>query len=205
MQRLSPPNASLALNVDQRVLLQSVSWAEYQAILRMRGERGGVRVAYLEGVLELMSPSEGHESTKTKWARLLEMLALQEGLVFEGRGSWTLKLRKEESGAEPDECYFVGHTKGKVPDLALEVSWSTGGVDKLEIYRRLGVREVHLWERGEVSVHVLRRGRYRRVTRSEVWPGLDLGLVARCLKYRTQTAALEALLAELRQHRHKRH
>jgi Uma2 family endonuclease len=205
MDKQALPDPDHAPDIDQRVMLRNVSWREFEALVRMKGENGAVRVAYLEGALELMSPSEGHEATKKKWARVLEMLALDEAIVFEGRGSWTLKRRKEESGAEPDECYFVGHAQGKVPDLALEVTWTSGGLDKLEIYRRLGVREVHFWERGQITVHVLRRGSYRRSARSEVWPGLDLDLIARCLRQPTQTAAVQALLSELRRRKRGRH
>jgi Uma2 family endonuclease len=198
MEALSPPDAELAANVDQRVMFWNVSWDAFEAFLRMKGESSGVRVAYLEGALELMSPSEGHESTKTKWARILEALAEEVGVLFEGRGSWTLKRRREETGAEPDECYFVGHAEGKVPDLALEVVWTSGGLDKLEICRRLGVREVHVWERSRISVHVLRRGGYVPAESSEVWPELDLSLVARCLKRPTQTEAVRLLRSALR-------
>ncbi len=34
--------------VDQRVRLHEVGWREYEALLAMRGEQGGVRVTYLE-------------------------------------------------------------------------------------------------------------------------------------------------------------
>jgi Uma2 family endonuclease len=56
-----------------------------------------------------------------------------------------------------DECYIVGPDQNKeVPDLALEVVWTSGGLDKLEIYRRLGVGEVWIWKDGRITVHALR-------------------------------------------------
>jgi len=70
------------------------------------------------------------------------------GIQLEGVGSWTLKSSREERGAEPDEGYTVGRVvgddedDGDCPDIAIEVVWTAGGLDKLEIYRRLGVREV---------------------------------------------------------------
>ena len=57
----APPNPAL---IDQRVLLSGVAWSDYQRLLDLRGDRAGPRMTYLEGVLELMSPSVGHESLK---------------------------------------------------------------------------------------------------------------------------------------------
>ena len=41
------------------------------------GDAAGVRMYYLEGEIELMSPSRGHESNKKTLARLLELWALE--------------------------------------------------------------------------------------------------------------------------------
>jgi len=41
------------------------------------------------------------------------------------------------------------------PDLAIEVVGSSGGIDKLEIYRKLGVREVWYWQRRRITPYVL--------------------------------------------------
>ena len=44
----------------------------------------------------------------------------------------------------------------------------------LEIYRRLGVREVWRWRGGQISVHRLRGQRYTAVSQSLALPGIDL-------------------------------
>lgn len=201
MSLLIPPTEEEVRNVDQRVILHGVSWKTYQAILAARGDRSAPRIAYLEGELEIMSPSEGHEGVKKKWARLIEAWCEEMGIPLQGYGSWTLKRRKEERGVEPDECYVVGRRKASVPDLALEVTWSYGGLDKLEIYRRLGVREVQLWEDGAISVFASRGGEYLRIARSEVLPTLELELIARHLKMRWQDQAVSSLRKAVRRRR----
>src|SRR3990172_7582412 len=93
--------------VDQRTLLHQIDWEQFEALLAMRGDRAGPRLAYLDGELEFMSPSELHESLKTMWARLLEAWSEEANIELEGRGSWTLKTSpKKKGGLEPDECYF---------------------------------------------------------------------------------------------------
>jgi len=190
--------AVLERSVDQRVMLRSVCWDDYEAALTMRGESSAVRIAYLEGVLELMTPSRDHETLKKKLARLVEAYAEELGLELEGYGSWTLKRREEERGAEPDECYSIG-IAGEVPELAIEVIWTSGGLDKLEIYRRLGIREVWVWRGGEIAVFALRGHRYEAIARSQVLPQIDLDLVRSLLDTPSQSVALRELRARLRQ------
>jgi Uma2 family endonuclease len=196
----SPPAIDPALlerSVDQRVILRRVAWRDYEAALAMRGESAAVRIAYLEGVLEIMTPSRDHETLKKKLARLVEAYAEELGIELEGYGSWTLKRREVERGAEPDECYSIG-IAGEVPDLAVEVIWTSGGLDKLEIYRGLGVREVWVWQKSELAAFALRGERYERIQRSELLPQVDLELVRSLLDAPSQTAAVRELRTRLR-------
>ena len=58
-------------------------------------------------------------------------------------GCRALKNAPGQAGAEADECFIVGPDARKErPDLAIEVVVSHGGIDKLAIYARLGIREV---------------------------------------------------------------
>jgi Uma2 family endonuclease len=162
---------------DQRVVVYGVSWAHYETHLAMRGERAVPRIAYLRGTLELMSPSRDHERITSWIGRLIEVYAEERDIQLAPYRSWTLK-HPEQAGAEPDECYLFGadETKDR-PDLVIEVVWTSGGVDKLEIYRALGIAEVWFWIHDRIEVHALHDGRYERVDRSHWLPALDLVLL----------------------------
>jgi len=189
--------------VDQRVYLRGVSWDDFEKLLAIKGDDLVPRVAYLEGTLELMTPSEDHEALKKRIARLLEAYAEELGIELEGIGSWTLKRQREKRGVEPDECYSIGRVRAKMPDLAIEVNWTSGGIDKLDIYRGLGVREVWMWDQGQIVVFALRGAAYERLTRSEILPQLDIGLIQSALDAPTQTAAVRELRLQLRNTRPK--
>jgi hypothetical protein len=88
----------------------------------------------------------------------------------------TMRLAPKERGAEPDECYAVG-AKKDAPDLAIEVVWTSGGLDMLESYRGLGVVEVWVWEEHRISVHALRMGAYVALEASEILPDVDLRFI----------------------------
>ena len=183
---------------DQRVVTHGVPWTHYEAQLALRGEHPVPRIAYLEGALELMSPSKEHERIKSYLGRLIEAYALERGIDLSPYGAWTLKNAQALSGLEPDECYLVGDQGRDVPDLAIEVAWTSGGIDKLEIYRRLGVKEVWLWKASRIEVHALRAGRYDIVTRSVLFPDLDVSSLSSYLEYPTVTRAVVAFRETLR-------
>jgi len=185
--------------VDHRVLLHEVPWEQYEDLLRLRGERAVPRLTYLRGELEIMSPSRDHESIKKVWARLLEAYAEEAQIELVGCGSWTVKSRPEERGLEPDECYVLGvRPEATAPDLALEVIWTSGLLDKMEVYRGLHVREVWIWRDDRIEIDVLRADQYERQARSELLPALDLELLSGFLRREDQTTAVREYRAALR-------
>jgi Uma2 family endonuclease len=187
---------------DKIVLLSGATWADYQRHLEMRGDQSAPRIAYLEGVLEIMSPSLSHENLKSLIGRLVEVWCLERDIDFRTLGSWTLEKKEESRGVEPDECYvFASTAEPKRPDLAIEVIWTSGGLDKLDIYRKLEVREVWFWRRGRLTVHSLRGDRYQDVPQSEVLPGIDLDELARFLDRPTTSQAIREYRASLQQRR----
>jgi Uma2 family endonuclease len=170
---------------DHRVVLAGATWEHYELELAMRGEKSVPRLAYLEGAMELMSPSRDHERITSYLGRLIEVFAELHDIELSPYRSWTLK-NERSAGAEPDECYIIGEDQSKArPDLVIEVIWTSGGLDKLEIYRRLGIDEVWFWIDGRLEIHALRDGGYERAPRSRWLPGLDLELVCTFLDRRS--------------------
>jgi Uma2 family endonuclease len=84
------------------------------------------------------------------------------------------------------------------PDIAVEVIWTSGGIDKLEVYRKLGVREVWFYERGTLRFFTLREERYAGIERSELLPGADPELFVRRMAAPSQSEAIQLLCGALR-------
>jgi Uma2 family endonuclease len=185
---------------DKIVVLRRATWADYQRLLEMRGDASSPRIAYLEGELEIMAPSRPHESIKSVIGRLVEVWCLEHDIEFGTYGSWTLESKETASGAEPDECYVFGDVSEPVrPDLAIEVVWTSGGIDKLALYARLEVREVWFWRRGRLTVHVLRGDAYEEAASSQVLAGIDLAELARYLERAPTSRAIRDYRDALRQ------
>jgi Uma2 family endonuclease len=188
---------------DNIVRLHDVDWANWQRLLAMRGEHSAPRLAYLKGEVEIMSPSRSHASIKSVIGRLVETYCLEHEIPFRPLGGWTLESEPDERAVEPDECYIFGAEDASRPHLAIEVVWTSGGIDKLEIYRKLDVAEVWYWKRGVLTPYSLRTDgpdapRYEPVTASLVLPGIDLAQLATFLDQPTAYDAIRAYRAALR-------
>ena len=160
------------------VLLYDVSWEQLEQLdINLAGT--GARLTYLDSILEIMSPlSDEHEDSKKTVAMLVEVYMRTKNIRFYSRGSATLGKRENKTRREPDESYNLG-TKKSIPDLILEITVTSGGINKLEIYKRLGIPEVWFWEDGLLSVYCLQAGEYQKVTKSFLLPELDLELLAK--------------------------
>jgi Uma2 family endonuclease len=180
------PAGEYVPTADQRVILANVSWEHYEVQLALRADKSVPRLAYLEGAMELMSPSKDHERITSYLGRLIEVFAEEHEIEISPYRSWTLKTGSNRAGGEPDECYIVGADQAKDrPDFVIEVVWTSGGIDKLEVYSRLGIAEVWFWIDGKLQFHVLRAGSYERAAQSSFLPGLDPELLCSFLDRRS--------------------
>ncbi|MBE9136991.1 Uma2 family endonuclease [Nodosilinea sp. LEGE 07088] len=191
---------------EERRVFSQVSWQQYEALLADLGEKSPYRVHFLAGDLEIVAPSRRHESGKTRIGDLLLIYFLETNTEYFPMGSTTLRRPERQAGGEPDESYCIGLDK-EFPDLAIEVIVTSGSINRLELYRRLGVREVWFWQSvGEASRNENRLALYHRredaqfaatagyeaIARSELLPGLDIELLTRCLQNPNPLAAARA-------------
>ncbi|WP_334741424.1 Uma2 family endonuclease [Nostoc sp.] len=137
---------------ESPLLFEELTWREFKAVEQLL-DRPGYRLSFLDGVLEILRmPGEPHETVKKRVAALLELYLLMAGFDFTPTGSMTLE---SESGAvkrEADESYKLAPGRMR-PDLAIEVVFTSGGINKLEAYKRLLIPEVWFWEDGVLEVY----------------------------------------------------
>lgn len=184
-------------DVDQLVVMNGVDWRTYGA-LRELIDSPGIRMTYLNGALEIMSPSRRHEHEKKTIARMIEVFALERDFPLRGYGSTTFRAEARERGLEPDECYCVGHELGDAPDIALEIVITSGGINKLEVYRGLGVAEVWIFKEGRFRLFSLQADEYQSVEKSALVPDLDFAAIEELVKLDDQHAAVKAFRDRLR-------
>lgn len=182
---------------DSCLTLKGVSWSQFESLEAAFESVGGIKFAYLDGILEIMTVSPEHEDTKSTIGILLEAYLREKGIRSYRRGGPTLGSKEQGARKEPDESYNL-QTKKAIPDLAIEVIFTSGGIDKLQLYKRLGIPEVWFWEDGVLSIYCLRE-EYEQVDRSELLPDLDIALLVRYISYFDQYDAVTEFIKALRE------
>ena len=168
----------------QTVVLEKISWDEFEAILEDLGESRGSRIAYDQGKLEIMTPLPEHEVNKVYLSNFLEILLEELDIEFCPLGSTTFKNQAMFKGIEPDSCFYIQNelaVRGKdrldltvdpPPDLALEVDITNRSHP--EIYQSLGVSELWQYKRGELKFLLLVNGKYVDSQTSANFPNFPL-------------------------------
>lgn len=177
---------------DQRIIHHGRTWEQFKLIQKGFEGSPGIRLFYYNGMIEILMPGEDHEFFKTIIGFLIELFLVEQGIEFIPAGSMTQE-RQGTASAQADESYWVGEKK-HVPDLSIEVIFTSGGPNKLERYKALGVPEVWFWEDGLFTLYHLRDKDYERIYRSELLAltDLDIDLLARCVLI-AQTSRVEAV------------
>lgn len=196
-----PPAAIATPDKVAPLLFEGLTWREFKAIEQLL-DRPGYRLSFLDGVLEIRRrPGEPHETVKKRLAALLELYLLMAGFDFTPTGSMTLESEGGAVKREADESYKLAPGRDR-PDLAIEVVFTTGGVNKLEAYRRLRIKEIWFWEDGVLEVYHLRGTgdalSYEKVSTSEEVSGIDLPLLLRCVNMANHVEAVKTFQRSLR-------
>ncbi len=184
--------------IHEAQVFPNVGWPQFEAIDRAFDAIPGVRLRYLDNALEIMPISEDHEDFKAILRLLLEAYLRANGIRFYARGGPSLGDEALGARSEPDEAYNLGSRK-PYPDLVLEVVITSGGIDKLEGYRRMGVAEVWFWEDGVLNLYGLRDdgSGYDQLNQSRLLPDLPLDLLCRYVTYHDQFDAVDEFLRQL--------
>ena len=166
---------------EQRLILPGYySWEQFEAIESLMADSSGLRITYLDGWIEFMTLGEAHETISCLLNFLIQLYFCEMGIEYIPVGSATRRNRAKDVSFEPDESYYIGEKK-EHPNLAVEVTMTSGSTNKLAKYLRLRIPEVWFWENNQLDVYGLREDNYEQVSRSELLPELDLELLVRCV------------------------
>ncbi|MGG6238551.1 Uma2 family endonuclease [Nodosilinea sp. AN01ver1] len=174
--------ATLLQSSSQHITLQHVSWSTYQALLQDMGDHRAARLAYDQGTLEIIMPSDLHEVLNRLLDRIITALTEELDLKIKAYGSTTLEREDLEQGVEPDSCYYIQnadqistlqldlHTNPP-PDLAVEVDITSSSQRRFTIYQQLQIPEVWQYtQRRGLIFYALVGGQYVECEVSPTFP-----------------------------------
>ena len=189
IQTLEKPRSS----ADNVTVYHDRTWEQFKHIQKGLEGSPGVRLTFHKGVVEIFIPGQPHEIFKKIIASLLEAFFLHWRVKVVPTGSVT----QEQEGiasAQADESYCFESTKF-IPDLSIEVIFTSGSATKLKRYQALGVPEVWFWEDGLFTLYYLGENGYTRIYKSQIpeLAKLDFELLTQCV-LAGETDWLEAVL-----------
>lgn len=177
------------------ILLNNVSWNEYEMFLEDFEERAGWRLAYDGGKLEIMPPLMMHEDPSVSTDNFVRAYCDYFDLNLQSAGSTTFRRKLKEKGVEPDACFYIqsadkviGKIKSldpknyPVPDVAVEVDITHDSLDKFPIYAALGVPELWLYDGDDLTFYELAGEKYQPISNSVALPLLSSETLAEFLK-----------------------
>ena len=170
----------------QTLLLRNVGWIEFEAILTELGNHRSQRIAYDQGLLEIMAPLPEHEYFKETLGDAVKDIAEELAVDYESYGSTTWRQQAQQAGLEPDNCFYFqneAQVRGKLtfdlsqdppPDLALEIDITHRSLNRFPIYARLGVPELWCYDQGQLRIYQLQDAAYLQVDHSQIFPNLNI-------------------------------
>lgn len=184
---------SFTMQKADRVVLQNISWQQFENLLKDLGDHRAARLAYDQGTLEIMTPLPEHEYYKEVIGIAVQDIAEELELDYESLGSTTWKRESRLAGVEADNCFYFQNEaliRGKLefdltqdppPDLVLEIDLSSKSLNRFPIYARLGVPEIWCYDTGELKIYQLQNGDYGEQI-SLVFPNLAVKEIPRLIK-----------------------
>jgi Uma2 family endonuclease len=190
------------------VVLHSVSWQTYQALLADMGEHRAARLAYKHGILEIKMPSKLHELINRLLERIVNTLTEELGMSVFSLGSTTFAQEEAEQGVEPDSCFYIqnaervnpedDHPPLIPPDLVVEVDITSSSRSRLHIYRIMGVPEIWRYNRQGFAILQLRESEYVECETSLTFPKISAEFLRALIEQGKQAKNQNAVIRELR-------
>ena len=174
-----------AASSSQRVILQNISWQTFENILAEMGDHHATRLAYDQGILEIMTPLMPHEHNKRLIEKLIDNLAEELNLNLKSSDSVTCKRQDLLQGVEPDSSFYIQNeqvmrqkqnldlTQDPPPDLVIEVDYTSSSVD-MPIYQALGIPEVWRYNEPVMQIYQVREDVYVACDVSPTFANLPL-------------------------------
>lgn len=187
-------NTSLA--AEQRVILQNISWQTFKTMLAEMGDERGFRIAYDDGIVEIITPLMPHESSNRLIEVFIGVLCEELGLELRRSGSLTMTRDDLRRGAEPDSSYYIQNESqvrslenidlaaDPPPDLVLEVEYSRPKIDKLRLYASMNVPEFWRYDGNVLRIYTLQAGEYTQVDPSSTFAPVPVTEIPRFLQER---------------------
>lgn len=189
---------------ETRTVLKNISWLTFKAMLADMGNERNSRLAYDNGIVEIMTPLMPHEHSNRLIEGFILVLCEEMGLEVKTTGSLTLTRDDLEKGGEPDSSYYIQHeylvrnkenidlNQDPPPDLVLEVDYSKPKIDKLSLYAAMGIPEFWRYNGTKLRVYTLTENQYSEVELSPTFAPVSVRYIPQFIEESKKIGQLAA-------------
>lgn len=203
------PIQTIHLSPGSHLLIENISWEQYEALLDELGEDRHIpRINYYGTILELMAPLPIHERPHRIIGYIVTALLDAQERAWEDFGSTTFKKPKQ-AGLEPDTCFYIQNaervrnrqrldmTTDPPPDLAIESDVTSKTT--LDAYAAISVPEVWVYENATLKIYILQSSSYVQSSNSATFPDIPVVEMVPRLVQQAFQEGTSKMLRELRQ------
>ena len=181
---VTKPISKIELTPGSKIKIDDVSWLEFEGLLEEFGERRTVRMAYHQGILEIMAPLPEHERSIVVISDLVKIILRVKNKSWESLRSTPLKRQDMAVGVEPDDCFYIENYQAVIgkyrldlnvdppPDLAIETDITS--LTEIRAYERLKVPEVWIYSNETLNIYRFQGNQYIESHTSSIFPELSI-------------------------------
>ena len=178
------PISQLSLSPGSVVTIADINWWELEQILVELGEKRSSKIAYYQGVLQVMVPLPEHEKNTVIIGDIVKLILNLQGREWECLRSTTYKNELKRVGIEPDDSFYIEHREAVIgkkrlnletdppPDLAIEIDLTSRTQESA--YLALRVPELWIYDQNKLRIFCLENDRYQESNQSLIFPGFPL-------------------------------
>ena len=175
----------ISLDPGDELILRFRTWEDYEALLKRREDKAGLRIRYNSKTQEIriISPLPKHANNADLIADLVKALLRQAEKDWDAFTPVTLK-RINRQGIEPDYCFYIDNRDrilGKeridletdpAPDLAIEIDLTS--TTKPEDYQAISPVELWIYRQNQLLIYHFDFQQYQESQNSRWFPNYDL-------------------------------
>lgn len=189
---------------ETRTLLQNISWQTFKTMLAEMGDERNSRLAYDNGIVEIMTPLMPHENSNRIIEGFVLVLCEEFDLEVKSTGSLTLTRDDLEHGGEPDSSFYIQNESivrdfeninletDPPPDLVVEVEYSRSKIDKLSLYASMKIPEFWRYNGTVLRIYTLNNGQYTPVETSPTFAPVPISEIPRFIQESRKVGQLAA-------------
>lgn len=182
-----------ALRERIHAVFYDVDYQTYADLIEKYPERRNPRLTYDRGILEVM-PLAQHENIDSIVEEVFYELAINFEIDYSGYGAATQKRERMQRGFEPDSSYYVRENAELMrfrdrflesdppPDLVFEIDVTHSSIDKFALMAAFGVKEIWMYEKGNLKILLLEDGEYAEREESGIFPKVTSKILNRFIE-----------------------